>query len=157
VERTRFLMAALALVAALALAAQPACGPRGQPLTAAEIDAYGQRVFPADTAKCFRAAVGALQSLGYEIAVADPDSGVIVTKPRLIRAYGGSGVATGEYRRYRVQLTPQPNGTRVRAIPGMLLGSNDVSGDRIWIFDGRGGERQLWQQLFAEMQALLPS
>jgi len=141
---------------ALALAAFVLTGCSfGQPLTPADIQQHGTKVFDAPSSDVLEAAVAALEAQGYEIARKDAEKGIIQTKPKLVRA-AARGSAEGstaiEYtRRYRLRLSAKGKGTEVAAKPSVFAGSSDISQKEVWAIQGAGGEIELWNQLFREI------
>jgi hypothetical protein len=45
--------------------------------------------------------------------------------------------------------------TRVIARPHLYRDGGDVSGQEVWVLDGKGGERGRWRRLFREVHAQL--
>ena len=133
-------------------------------MTPGEVQASGTRTFDAPLAATFEATVGALQVLGYEIAVANPDKGVLKTQRKLLRSTG-QGVSVGYTtsinvvhvsRQYFLHLTAVGDArTQVVAEPKIFVGDDDISSGEIWALDGPQGERALWEKLFAEIQSNL--
>ncbi len=119
-------------------------------------DAIGQRgtrVFAGDRGRVFRATIGALQALGYEIAFSDEAAGIIKTMPKNLHA---STTQTLVYTRsYAVRLTPQPQSVVVEATPKVFQNGADISDKPVWDLGGSMGEYVLWDQLFGEIRSNL--
>jgi hypothetical protein len=151
---TRRLRFMLALLTALA---SPACAPSGAALTPKELDAHGVMSFKAPPEKVFKAALEALKVLGYEIAVEQPDKGLIVTKHRLVRdvAVGTSArtaVEVAYSRQYTIEIKGNAAGSRVIATPALFENADDISAKPVWDLESAGGEHELWKQLFAKIE-----
>ena len=146
----RRLLPAVALVSGCVFGAQ---------LTPEEIRARGTRHFDAPPDKVFTAAISALQSQGYEIAVAEPDKGILRTARKLVRAAatGGAGYAQAVAitRQYHLTVKADGEGTKVVARPKVFQGDADLSDGSVWQLDCAAGERTLWDRLFREIQELL--
>lgn len=149
----------LFLMLAAPLSGGCAAGNRGAYMTPQEIDANGRHTFSAPPAETFKATAGALQTLGYELTVANEEKGIIKTNRKELRA---QAVATSNYtasavsitRQYYVQLSSTDGATTtVVASPRVFVGERDVSGDQVWALEGPEGERELWRRLFAEIQS----
>lgn len=155
----RPLLAALALAAITAAAA--GCGAsQGAFLTPQEVDAHGVTVLRGAPEKVFRATIDALKTLDYEVALARPDQGVIVTKRRSVReiAVGNAHAAAqlSYSRQYTIEIKDAGGGSsRVIATPAVFENAADISARPVWDLDGPVGERELWKQLFAKIEQLL--
>jgi hypothetical protein len=145
----------------------PNVAVRGDTMTPAEISEHGSHVYHAPLADVVRAGVAALSSIGYEIASADAERGLVVTRPKLVHSSTTSAAAVGGgqargiavtrdyYRRYKLIMREQDGATTVAAEPSMFEGSQDISSMPIWALAGGAGERTLWDQLFKEMDTHL--
>jgi hypothetical protein len=142
-----FLFAAASGIAACA---------HGQVLTPGEVGRSGSSQFSAPHDEVFYATMGALKLEGYDVATADVEKGVIVTKPKLVLA---SGETTGDeklapaqsaqvQRRYRVTVSTDNGLTRVVAEPFLARGDRDISREKVWDLDGPNGEKVQWHNLF---------
>jgi hypothetical protein len=148
---------AVMLVAACGIAA---CA-HSRVLTPGEIGRSGSREFSAPPEKVFYASVGALKVEGYDVETADLERGVIVTKPKLVRASAqttsNGGLSSGQFieyqRRYRVTVSAENGRTRVVAEPSLAKGERDISKDEVWDLDGPNGEKVLWNSLFDDIQS----
>jgi hypothetical protein len=157
------------LLALLAVTAPSlACGPRGAAMTPELIDTAGAHTFDAPLAATFEATIGALKTLGYEIAVANPEKGSIKTGRKYLRSHGQASTVGGPYgatstvavtdasRQYYITLSAEGDArTRVVAAPKVFMGNNDISNQEVWALEGPNGEHELWKQLFAEIQSNL--
>jgi hypothetical protein len=131
-------------------------GVQGQPLTPVEVSQSGTHHFEASADRTFEASLSALKAQGYEIADSNRRRGVIMTKPKLVRAVAqgshGTAQAVELYRRYRLSVSSDRSGAKVVAEPTVFVGSRDISADPVWDIEGPMGERTLWGQLFHEIQ-----
>lgn len=145
--RFLFLLAATSGIAACA---------HSEVLTPGEVGRSGSSQFSAPRDEVFYATVGALKIEGYDVATADVEKGVIVTKPKLVRA---SGAAIGDgrlapaqlaqvQRRYQVTVSTEKGVTRVVAEPFLAQGDRDISREKVWDLDGPDGEKVKWHNLF---------
>ena len=149
------------VVAGLLAACGIAACAHGQVLTPGEIGRSGSRQFAASEDKVFYASVGALKVEGYDVETADVEKGVIITKPKVVRANARmtpNGSASQaqfiEYqRRYRVTVVPENGGTRVIAEPSLAKGDRDISKDEVWDLNGPDGEKVQWDNLFDDIKS----
>jgi hypothetical protein len=129
---------------------------QGQPLTPDEVSQNGSHHFDASPDRTFEASLSALKAQGYEIADSNKKRGSIITKPKLVRAVARGTQYTAQavelYRRYRLNVSSDGRGAKVVAGPSVFVGSRDISADPVWDIDGPMGERNLWAQLFREIQ-----
>ena len=129
-----------------------ACG--GAELTKTEIDTSGTHTYAAPLAKVFSATQAALVADGYEIAVTNPEKGIIKTKRKYLssaaqRTSSSTAVAQDITRQYLLTLTAVDAGqTKVLAVPRVFQGDADVSEGSVWVIEGPQGERALWTRLF---------
>jgi hypothetical protein len=145
----------LVATAALALASLlPACSPYGA-LSPSEIQKNGVLILRAPPARAFKASLEALKGLGYEIAVEDPDKGLIVTKRKgLLELSAKDNANYG--RQYTIEIKGAGGGSRVTATPAIFDNDTDVSQTKkLFDIEGPLGERELWKQLFAKIEQLL--
>lgn len=139
--------------------------PRSNTMTSAIVDEEGTKTFDASPERVFAATQGALRTLGYAIAFADPTVGTIKTEPKVTlttqneRGSVGTGGAFGARYQgvtnvttyahaYAVTVTATPAGVRVRAAPRTFVNGEDASGYPVWEL---GTERTRWAQLFREI------
>jgi hypothetical protein len=127
----------------------------GVTMTRDEVLHFGTRRYKSQPASVYKAAVGALRVLGYDIINESPEKGVIVTGRKLVRIqpniwFGG---ATTHTRQFVVRLftDPDTNEVVVTALPKVFENDVDISERPVW--DLRG-ERQIWAQLFQQMDFL---
>ena len=148
-----------ALIFVTSLLAGCAAGAAGQPLTPAEVQTHGTMTFDAPVPKVFTAMQGALKSEGYQIAIADPNKGLIKTDRKLVRAQavGNQYVAQAveATRQYVVTLKGEGAHTTVVAEPRVFMGDRDLSSETVWDLEGPMGERKLWSQLFRDVKEAL--
>jgi hypothetical protein len=137
----------ITLVALATLGGGAAGCAHGGVLTQGEIGRSGVRVFEAPPEHVFSACLGILRADGYEIASADADKGVIVTKPMPFESEGGATA-----RGYRVTVSAEGKGTKVVAAPVLYSGERDVSAKEVWDVDA---ERAQWAQLFADVDSVI--
>lgn len=146
----------LVAVAAVALAA--CFGHSGAMLTQQEIDANGTHTFNAPAEKVMKAAADALKSDGYEIAVVNPEKGLIKTGRKGLgtQVSGGQYSASAVTYSRQMSLTIKPagdgNGTTVTARPRVYANDNDLSEGAVWALEGPQGERAIWSRLFREIE-----
>jgi hypothetical protein len=140
----------------------------GSVLTQEEIAAYGTRTYSAPKEKLVEDISVVLKGMGYEVVVADAGKGIVKTSRKEIgsqtRTSGirgkstvsASSVSTSYYRQYLVQVSDAGKGAlTVRVTPKVFIGERDVSEDSVWNIDGAGGERELWQSFFSELESTL--
>jgi hypothetical protein len=137
-------------------AAQPEPSQSGSNMTPATVTARGSHVFDGDRSKVYTATIGALRTLGYDIAFTDETSGVIKTTPRDVRtqAYANAyqAVSVTYTRSYVIKLDPKDaSSTRVEATPRLFENGADISQRPVWALDSPQGEYALWDQLFREI------
>ncbi len=155
----RILRSAL-LVTALNIALV-GCAMFGKNMTETEIQTYGTYTSNAPKAKIYDAAINALKSQGYEIAVENPESGVIKTGRKPIRAQAvssgaGSATAVMYFRQYLLRIREVDGGkVTVTAVPRVFQGEMDLSDRAVWDLEGPIGERALWNNLFREIDEAL--
>jgi hypothetical protein len=144
----------------LALATAAGCASFGATMTPQELNTYGTKTLAKPLPDTFKATLGALKVMGYQIAVEDQAKGIIKTERKVIRAnaVGGaySASATNIYRQYQLKLgESEPGKTAVTATPYVFIGERNVSDDKVWVIEGPEGERQLWSSLFKEIESQL--
>ncbi len=135
-------------------------GGRAALMTPEEISAHGTHRFAAPPAQTFAATIGALQTLGYDVAVANEEKGMIKTARKDLRAQavaaGNTAIAVSVYRQYYIRIeSTDPTNTTVVAEPKVFIGERDISADKVWALEGPEGERELWKRLFAEIESNL--
>jgi len=120
---------------------------------------YGTRTFDAPLDKVVEAAVGALKSQGYEIALASAEKGVVKTGRKIVQGlYAGGqhgGQAVWASRQYTLSFRMEGAACRVSASPQYFVGEQDYTAKRYWDGEGPDGEVTLWNNLFNEMATLL--
>jgi hypothetical protein len=164
----------LALLAIVLTVAVAGCRPKPPPFVGGQMTPQlvadkGHHVFPAPRAKVFAATIGALKTLGYQVAFSDEASGVIKTAPKELRSeaytagthgpitYRGQAVTVTYARSYALRLSEQGTSTAVEATPRVFANGNDISSNPVWVLDGPTGEYLLWNQLFQEIASNLGS
>src|SRR5438132_455942 len=131
----------------------------GVPMTRQEVMTFGTRRYRGEPTVVFRAAAGALRALDYPIASESPETGVILTGRKFIRTSvvyrWPQAIPVVQTRQFVVRLfsDPQTRDIVVTAIPKIFEGEQDISEQSNW--DLRS-ERQLWAQLFGQMDLVLP-
>lgn len=147
----------MALLAASFLS-MASCGPPTAPMTANEIATRGTRSFESSRERVFAATVGALKTLGYEIAVSDAGAGIVKTAPKNLGAIatGGLGYAalTVYAHAYAVRVSESNGLTVIEATPRIFQNSIDVSTGP-WVLEGPGGQYSEWDKLFQEVASNL--
>ena len=118
---------------------------------------FGTSEFDAPIDKTFSSCVNALKTEGYEVAVAQEEKGLIITKPKIVYqgAAGGQGYATliTMEKRYTFRLEAVgPNRTRVVASPEAIENGRDVTGEQVWTMHFQQAD---WAKLFRRVQSLL--
>jgi hypothetical protein len=145
--------------AVIALAAAPGCGGSLAVLTPQEVQAHGVVVVRAAPERVFKASLGALKALGYEIAEESAEKGLIVTKRRSVPGIAeGSAEGAGHdyFRQYTIEIRGGGGGTsRVKATPAIFDSGDDISARKVWDLESPVGERELWKQLFAKIEQML--
>jgi len=145
------------LAVAFSLSALTGCfGTRGSLMTTQEIDTYGSKDFSAPPHKVFEAVKAALRTQNFDIAMENPEKGLIKTNRRLIRAAAMGHQAIDYTRAYIARITPLPSGgARVSLEPRVFAGEDDLSGKQIWVLEGDEGERLLWTRMFRDISDAL--
>jgi hypothetical protein len=149
-----------AITLSLALSLFAGCAMFGANLTQQELTTYGTKTLAKPLPDTFKATIGALKVMGYQIAVEDAAKGIIKTERKVIRANAignsTSASATNIYRQYSLKLgESEPGKTAVTATPYVFIGERNVSEDKVWVIEGPEGERQLWSSLFKEIESQL--
>jgi hypothetical protein len=128
-------------------------------MTPEVVKADGRRVFPGDKDKVFQAVTEALDALDIGVALAKPESGLIISKRFLLAAYAsGNYVVTGneDTMQYDITVRPLAEGeVEVLASPRGYHNNQEVTDRNVWQLDGAQGQRQRWQKLFAQIQRML--
>ena len=140
------------------------CG--GAYMTQQEIETNGTKSYPVPKAQLVESITVVLKGMGYEVVRSDPEKGVVTTARKEIgqstytagvrgRSTSSShSMTTGYYRQYLVRIEETSAGvSRVRVTPKVFIGERDVSEDKVWNIDGRGGERELWHNIFRDLEA----
>lgn len=156
-KRTSHLVARTALAIALTFTLVPAISGCivGKVMTPQEIEQYGTKLFPAPKAKVFKAAIAALKSQGYTIAIEDEEKGIIKTAPKVMGQVVSKYSTASNYRKYFLSITEEGGQTKVVATPKVGTGERDRSDDPAWVLEGPAGERVLWTKLFQEITELM--
>lgn len=139
-------------------------------MTSEIVNQDGSHAFRGSAEEVFAATQGALRTLGYAIAFADPKGGIIKTEPKHTlatqtehgsvgggfggfgRSYDGRSSTTTYSHGYAVTLTDSADGVRVRAAPRIFINGEDASGLQVWDLTV---ERGRWAKLFQEIQSNL--
>jgi hypothetical protein len=128
----------------------------GVTLTRDEVMRFGTHRYRAQPATVFRAAVGALRVLGYDIVSEAPTEGLILTGRKLVRVQANVwlGGATTYTRQFVVRLfnDAETHDVVVSALPKVFENEVDISERPVW--DLRG-ERQIWASLYRQMDLML--
>jgi hypothetical protein len=128
---------------------------QGAQMTRQEVLTFGTRHYRPPASEVYKAALGALRALGYEIASEAPDRGIIVTGRKVVNAApGGYGQVIVHARQFMVRLytDDQARDVVVSAVPKVFEGDFDISEKPVWNLDG---EREIWRQLFAQMDLVV--
>ena len=141
------------LVVALAMTA---CVSAMQPrtLTTAELAQRGTRMYSADVVTGMKAAIVALQTLGYEITVNDPGTGMIKTAPRDIMVAAYNGVLTRDELAWVLVVTPTASGIQVTATPHAYSNGTEVPPHQIPAVSIEPKFTTLWNELDADMKVV---
>lgn len=145
------------LVPLLSLSLLFGCATVGSTLSDQEVAAHGTKSFSAPREKVFAAAVAALNSMGFVVAIENPEKGLIQTDRKLIRvdaAQTAPNQAVGfTYTRQYVLRFEESGGTTVvSARPRLFENDVEISDKPVWSMQG---EQQLWKQLFTDMDTAL--
>jgi hypothetical protein len=127
------------------------------PLSPADLARNENHAYPGRSkAQVFHATVTALRSLGYEVIVNEPGTGLIKTAPKVMAAvaYGNAygAVATENSVGWTIGVTPITGGVGLHADPRGYSGGQAVAADQM---NGEYLER-LFATLFAEIDTNLP-
>jgi hypothetical protein len=115
-------------------------------MTKEVIATYGSRLFTATRTEAANAVVTALQSSGFQIAVNEPERGLIKTARRLVTS---SRDALFIYcRQYIARINRTDGGVMVTLAPRIFENDFDVTDKPIW---NTRAEVKLWQSLFTEV------
>jgi hypothetical protein len=123
------------------------------PISDTELNHFGSRHYPGTKQAVTEAAANALQAIGYDIAVAEPAKGIVITKRKIIQAVAtGTYQATFSYQQFTVKVTDGPEGgATARVTPSFFIGERDMSEKGFNI----GEVRKVWKSFFAQMKQLL--
>jgi hypothetical protein len=129
----------------------------GMPMSPADLARNENHAYPGRSkAQVFHATVTALRSLGYEVIVNEPGTGLIKTAPKVMTAvaYGNAygAVATENSIGWTIGVTPITGGVGLHADPRGYSGGQAVAADQM---NGDYLER-LFGTLFAEIDTNLP-
>jgi hypothetical protein len=130
------------------------------PMSPEIVQRDGRTVFAGDKEKVFQAVQEALESLNVGVAIAKPETGLIVSKRFVLAAYAVRGryVATAneDTIQYDITVKPAPeSGVEVVVAPRGYHNGMEVTDREVWELDGPQGQRVRWQQLFAEIRKML--
>jgi hypothetical protein len=118
----------------------------------------GTATYGAPPAQVFQATRDALESLGLGVAVARPESGMLISKRFVLSssATGGPGYAnlTEDTLKYDISVVAAATGTQVVARPRAYRNAQEISDQDVWILDGQYGQRPRWQKLFDEIHRM---
>jgi len=148
----------LQLCSLLAVLAGTGCAARFA-MTPDIVQQDGRMVFEASKEKVFKAVQDSLESMNVGVAVAKPDSGLIVSKRFTIASYAqrGTYVATmnEDTIQYDITVKETDKGTEVTCSPRGFHNAVEVTDRQVWQLDGDYGQRPRWQKLFAEIKRML--
>jgi hypothetical protein len=155
---SRITILRLVTVATLALSV-PACGfwPTYHPLTAAQLADLGTHRYPGVTRdKATDACATALATLGYNVTVKEPGTGVIKTAPKTISvsssgsAYGHSMSAsvTEDGLAWSVSVEQSGDDAVVHATPRGFRNGSEMHEDNMWVAEAIDGKfKDLWTEV----------
>jgi hypothetical protein len=119
----------------------------------------GRMVFSGAKEKVFQAVQEALDSESIGVAVAKPETGLIVSKRFVLAAYatGGRYVATANEDTIQYDITVKPTGEEVEVVvaPRGFHNNMEVTEREVWQLDGPQGQRVRWQRLFSQIKKML--
>ena len=129
------------------------------PMTPELVRDEGRMVFTGTPEKVFQAVQEALDSENIGVAVAKPDTGLIVSKRFVLAAYatGGRYVATANEDTIQYDITIKGAGaeTEVVVAPRGFHNNMEVTDREVWQLDGPQGQRARWQRLFDGVKKML--
>lgn len=151
--RWQFIVPASFLLFALACAG-------GSRIGTEEVANFGTKRFAAPADKVIAATSSALQSMGYEVAMQNPDKGLIQTNRKYIRTdvaashtrWSSSAVGIVYTRQYMIRVVPVGDEVEVSAVPRVFQNDVEISEQAVWDMNG---ETALWRQLFSEIDNAL--
>ena len=120
----------------------------------------GKMVFTAPKEKVFQAVQDALEALNVGVALAKPESGLVVSKRFVLAAYASRGryVVTGneDTIQYDISVRPASEASVEVVVSSRGYHNNmEVTEREVWQLDGPQGQRERWQRLFAEIKRML--
>lgn len=154
----------LVAAATLAVSAQ-ACGffPTYHPLTTAQLAELGTHRYPGVTRdKATEACATALATLGYNVTVKQPDTGLIKTAPKTISvsssgsAYGHSMSAsvTEDGLAWSVSVEQSGDDAVVHAMPRGFRNGSEMHEENMWVAETIDGKfKDLWTEVDGAMGA----
>ncbi|WP_143195374.1 hypothetical protein [Archangium sp. Cb G35] len=130
---------------------------QGSIISDKEVADHGTKSFNAPREKVFAAAAASLQSMGFAVAIQNPEKGLIQTDRKLIRVDAartapGQAVGITYTRQYVLRFTENGGTTAVSATPRLFENDIEISDKPIWSMQG---EQQLWKQLFTDMDTAM--
>jgi len=130
------------------------------PMTPEIVQQNGRTTFSGNREKVFQAVQEALDSLNVGVAIAKPDTGLIVSKRFVLASYAVRGryVATANEDTIQYDITVKPMSdaeVEVVVAPRGYHNGMEVTDREVWQLDGPEGQRTRWQQLFNEIRKML--
>lgn len=131
----------------------------GKQLTAKDIDTHGTRTYDKPMDAVMKAAAQALAGEGYEIAIVNPEKGILKTARKRLgtQATGNANSANVvTYSRvFMLRFNDVAGKTKVVATPSVYANDNDLSAGAVWVIEGPQGEVGHWQRLFKGIDEML--
>jgi hypothetical protein len=128
-------------------------------MTPAVVQQEGRMTFSSTPEKVFKAVQEALESENIGVAVAKPESGLIVSKRFVLASYatGGRYIATANEDTIQYDITVKPAGADIEVMvaPRGFHNNMEVTEREVWQLDGDQGQRVRWQRLFAQIKKML--
>ncbi len=132
-------------------------GGGGKHMTNEIVMEHGTKIYKADYKMVWEAVKGTLVTDGYYLAYVNPKKGIINTRQKLIRSFiGNNGQASSYYRQYLVTVIAiSKTEVKVTLSPKLFAGNTDITGEKVWVIDGKDGEILLWEKFFKDVSNLL--
>ena len=130
------------------------------PMTPELVRDEGRMVFTGTPEKVFQAVQEALDSANIGVAVAKPETGLIVSKRFVLAAYATAGRYVATANEDTIQYDISVKGTsdsevEVVVAPRGYHNNMEVTDREVWQLDGPQGQRERWARLFAEIKKML--
>ncbi|MBS1152006.1 MAG: hypothetical protein H6Q89_3704 [Myxococcaceae bacterium] len=124
------------------------CAPRGPTaLTPAQLQSRASRTFPAAFDEVFDATWLTLEAAGWKVTANDRRAGTVSTD--VVAAPNGTG------RAWTAGVTQEGATVAVTLLPRVYEGEREVTEQMYWTLEGKGGELERWERLFAGITGLI--